>query len=52
MAYQESSEIKRVKKVRVENVIFLVSKYQNKSDLLDLFELVQNICIIFLAEEE
>ena len=36
MVYQESSEIKRVKKVRVENVIFLVSKHQNKSDFARL----------------
>ncbi len=38
MAYQESSAIKNIKKIRVHNVKLLVSKYQNKSDSARLIQ--------------
>ncbi len=38
MAYQESSAIKNIKKIRVHNVKLLVSKYQNKSEFARLIQ--------------
>ncbi len=38
MAYQESSAIKNIKKIRVHNVKLLVSKYQNKFEFARLIQ--------------